>query len=192
MPRKREALPETYNDVFPVRLRRLLKDKGETQQELADYLGCTRQMISYYSDGSSSPNVRTIVKIAEYFNVTTDYLLGVKSEAKSEKNKSVFACRLSALSIGKTQKEIGDALGVSRATIGYYQNDERHPDIIALARIARYFGVSSDYLIGLTDDPTPHTPNIPITSNADIAALLNEIATIAQFRATRIKNEEEG
>lgn len=192
MPRKREALPETYNDVFPVRLRRLLKDKGETQQELADHLGCTRQMISYYSDGSSSPNVRTIVKISEYFNVTADYLLGVKSEAKSEASKSVFADRLALLLQGDSQSNLSRATGVTRQAISSYLSGGSEPTICRLTAIAKYFGVSSDYLIGLTDDPTPHAPNIPITSNADIAALLNEIATIAQFRATRIKSEEKG
>lgn len=76
MPRKRKEQPDNFNKAFPTAMRKLMEKKGTTQNELADYLQKTRQSVSYYCDGSSSPDWETIVKIADFFEVSTDYLLG--------------------------------------------------------------------------------------------------------------------
>ncbi len=74
MPRKRKECPDGFDKAFPKILRKLMGD--EPQQKLADYLGKSRQSISYYRDGTSAPDWEDIVKIADYFKVSTDYLLG--------------------------------------------------------------------------------------------------------------------
>jgi transcriptional regulator with XRE-family HTH domain len=57
---------------------------------------------------------------------------------------------------GVTQEDVAKALGVSRAAIaGYESGKKREPDYETLSRIADYFRVSVDYLLGRTDDPTP-------------------------------------
>lgn len=76
MPRKRKEQPDNFNKAFPTVMRKLMSQKGTTQNELADYLQKTRQSVSYYCDGSSSPDWETIVKIANFFDVSIDYLLG--------------------------------------------------------------------------------------------------------------------
>lgn len=76
MPRKRKEQPDNFNKAFPTAMRKLMDQKGVTQNELAEYLNKTRQSISYYCDGSSSPDWEAIAKIADFFNVSTDYLLG--------------------------------------------------------------------------------------------------------------------
>jgi len=45
--------------------------------------------------------------------------------------------------------------GLTRQTIEKWQNRCK-PSVDAIAKIAKYFGVSTDYLIGLTDNPKPH------------------------------------
>lgn len=77
MPRKKNSLPSEYEEVFPSRLRSLMKESGKTQQELADYLKKTRQAVSYYLDGQTSPDWKNIKKISTYFGVSSDYLLGL-------------------------------------------------------------------------------------------------------------------
>ena len=84
MPRKRKEQPDNYNNAFPTALRKLMVRKGITQNELAGYLQKTRQAISYYCDGSSSPDLETLSKIANYFSVSTDYLLGLTDVETSE------------------------------------------------------------------------------------------------------------
>lgn len=52
---------------------------------------------------------------------------------------------------GTTQKELAEYVGKSRQAIGYYADGSSSPDWETLANIARYFGVSADWLIGLSD-----------------------------------------
>ncbi len=84
MPRKRadeKEQSQDFNKAFPATLRKLMRESSVTQQMLTDYLGKkNRQTVSYYCDGTSSPDWETIVKIADYFNISTDYLLGRTSE----------------------------------------------------------------------------------------------------------------
>ena len=85
MPRKQKDKDGDYNKVFPVRLRESLRINDKTQQNLADYLGKSRQAVSYYCDGSSSPDWETITKIAGFFEYSTDYLLGLTNDPFPEK-----------------------------------------------------------------------------------------------------------
>lgn len=52
-----------------------------------------------------------------------------------------------------TMKELGKRLGVAESTISGYENETRSPDIEMLQKIADYFGVSVDYLLGRVDSP---------------------------------------
>jgi len=64
------------------RLVTLIEKKGITQQQLADAIGVSHVSIYYYSSGKKSPGTRTLQQIANYFDVTTDYLLGRSDRAK--------------------------------------------------------------------------------------------------------------
>lgn len=97
MPRKRNGQPENYYKAFPTALRKLIEDRGITHQVLAEQLGKSRQAISYYCDGSSSPDWETIVEIANYFSVSTDYLLGL-TDVKSQSIDIQAICSATGLS----------------------------------------------------------------------------------------------
>ena len=53
----------------------------------------------------------------------------------------------------ETQKDIAKAIGTTRATISRYETGEREPDYGTIIALAQYFGVSTDYLLGVTDVP---------------------------------------
>lgn len=57
-----------------LRLKELRQIKGISQQEIADYLHCTAVTYSRYENGSRSPSLDLLVKLADYFDVTLDYL----------------------------------------------------------------------------------------------------------------------
>ena len=67
--------------VFGERLKTLREDKGIYQKELAFDLNVTSQTISYWEIGRCFPDFQTLVKIANYFNVSTDFLLGNEKKA---------------------------------------------------------------------------------------------------------------
>ena len=62
------------------RLSELRKDKGLTQKEFAKILGISENSVSMYERNLNTPDDQMKIKIAEYFNVSLDYLLGVIEE----------------------------------------------------------------------------------------------------------------
>ena len=65
------------------RIQQLRENRGLIQEILASELGITQQMLSKYERDVLCIKVDVLKRIAEYFNVTTDYLLGV-SEVKRD------------------------------------------------------------------------------------------------------------
>ena len=65
----------------------------------------------------------------------------------------VFGKRLKELrkANGYTIEQFADMVGISKSTLGYYENDKRMPDIEILSRIADTLNVNADYLIGRTN-----------------------------------------
>lgn len=57
-------------------------------------------------------------------------------------------------SSGLTQAEMAEKLGISRSTIGMYETGAREPDFETLEKIADFFNVDIDYLLGRTDKTT--------------------------------------
>ena len=87
---------DNYNKHFPSTLRKLIERNGTTIKAVAEKAGVSRQAVSQYQDGSTQPNAETIVKIAEYFNVTTDYLL-TGDDRTVDENMNI-ACDFTGLS----------------------------------------------------------------------------------------------
>lgn len=70
--------------MFPERLRFLREQKNLTQPELGKIFNLSKQTISAYENGDTSPPIDTVVLFADFFGVTTDFLLGKQTEAVEE------------------------------------------------------------------------------------------------------------
>lgn len=57
---------------------------------------------------------------------------------------------------GYTQAELAEILKMGSKQIWRYENGETEPDGQTIVTIAQALNVSADYLLGLSDDPTPH------------------------------------
>lgn len=57
-------------------LRNLRLNQGVSQQQLADVIGTTQQSINKYENHSTEPDLDTLIKIADYFQVSVDFLIG--------------------------------------------------------------------------------------------------------------------
>ena len=53
---------------------------------------------------------------------------------------------------GLTQKEVADGLGIGYRAYQCYEYNQRSPDVHGLVNIANFFGVSLDYLMGLSEE----------------------------------------
>lgn len=63
-------------DTYSVMLRALRKNRGLSQSQLAEELGISKSSVSMYEQGNREPDLTLLKKIADFFEVETDYLLG--------------------------------------------------------------------------------------------------------------------
>ncbi|AAY52819.1 gp33 [Listeria phage A500] len=62
--------------MFGNRLKQLRKNTNKTQEDISKILGISRGAYSHIENGRNEPDMETIVKLANIFEVSTDYLLG--------------------------------------------------------------------------------------------------------------------
>ena len=60
------------------RIKELRKEKNISQQALADAIGVSQKAIDFWEKGINEPKACYIVALASFFNVSTDYLLGIE------------------------------------------------------------------------------------------------------------------
>ena len=116
------------------RIQYLRKQKGYSQEELADKIGVSRQAVSKWESEQSTPDLEKIITMSELFEVTTDYILkGIEpvSMANSRTLKSLY---LGFVLICAT------IAGIWSFTANRFRNDECI--LIILAGAAVGFGVS--------------------------------------------------
>lgn len=70
--------------TFGMVLQGLRKERHLTQEELAKAIGVSRSTVGMYEQGKREPDFETEEKIADFFNVTLNYLRGGKSSSSSE------------------------------------------------------------------------------------------------------------
>lgn len=91
------------------RLRQLRTNKKLTQKNVAEFLGVDRTTYVKYETGASEPNFETLQRLATFFGVSTDYLLGTetqKTPALTAKDERDIARELE-----KTLNRLDDADG---------------------------------------------------------------------------------
>lgn len=94
-----------------LRLEELRKQLGLSQNELAEKLHMTQQRISAYEKGKREPDINTITQLADFFGVSTDFLLGKSDIRKSDEQiKQEFEFAYHKEAEGLTDEEIADAI----------------------------------------------------------------------------------
>ena len=63
--------------MFYKKMRDLREDNDLKQRDLADYLNCTQVSYSYYEIGRRDIPTEVLIKLAKFYNCSTDYLLGL-------------------------------------------------------------------------------------------------------------------
>ena len=114
------------------------------------------------------------------------------SEAKEQK-MPIFAERFRELRSVYSQAEFASFLGISRPTVGFYENGERVPDALVLRQIAEKCNVTADYLIGLSDNKSIETSGIGATTGlsdlsierlqdmSEVKSIINAFISSEQF-----------
>lgn len=132
----------------------LREEAGITQTELSKYVGCSGQVISNVERGYTKPNTLLINKLAEYFHVPADYLLGLtKSKWAADNpysNSSELSSRLQYCMSLKNMDahQLSVASDVDEKICVDILRDFMKPNVDTLARLAEALCTTIDYLIG--------------------------------------------
>lgn len=146
-------------EKFHEKLKELRKEKGFTQQEVADICGVKQTVYAKWENAKIKPIYENVSMLACIFDVSIDYLLSeyieiskdklLKLKTEGEKMK-VFPQRLKELRFkkGLTQTELGEKVGVKQSTFTNWENGKREPNFEIVIKLADLLEVSVDWLFG--------------------------------------------
>ena len=91
---------------FSERLKKLRKDTGLTQVDVASKLGISQQAYASWERGVKNPTQDNLVKIAQVLNVSVDYLVGNSEEKTDELDNIELLFRMNSKGLTKEEKDI--------------------------------------------------------------------------------------
>lgn len=86
-------------------LKKLRKENKKTQTQMATYLGITQSAYAMYESGDRTPPADMLNKLADYFDVSVDYLLG-RTETRPTVEQPKFLILYNSLSLTQQEKVI--------------------------------------------------------------------------------------
>ena len=114
-------------DSFSTRLRLVREKSGLSQSELADKLGVSRGSISYYENADRVADIEFLYRLRQYFDLETDYLLGISDNAFLENQELGAKTGLSDKAIHKISN--GD---IDKVFFNYLVEHDRFDNFMAL------------------------------------------------------------
>lgn len=145
--------------VFQIKLKAAREQAEMSQFALAKMLGVAQSTVGGWEAGNREPDFNNLQQLAITLNTTTDYLIGLSdskccSKKSARKIRKLFSIRLKELRNESdiSQNALAFKLGISQSTVGNWEAGNREPSLKTLSVLSRFFNVTSDYLIGLSDN----------------------------------------
>ena len=173
------------------RIKQLREEKGLKQEELAKEMSVSPSAIGMYETNKREPNNELTVKLANYFNVSTDYLLGKCNNEKLEQSVALgFKDRLVLLrkELGLTQEEFAEKIGYTRTAVSAWEIGRNEPSNSDTLKIANFFGVTTDYLLGKTDVRDTGEQIDDVLNEAMIGMSKEEYNALTEVQKQQIKD----
>ena len=137
---------------FAENLNDLLIERGINSKNLADALGMGNATITRYLNKERTPSIECLIKIADFFNCSTDYLLGLEDEIKNTDFMPCppFAERLAYLLnyYKRSSYSIYHNTDISQARYYGWKNGVGVPSVDNIVKLAKLFDCSVDFVIG--------------------------------------------
>ena len=144
-----------------MRIKELIAASGATQKEIAAALGIAANTFNQYATGRREPDIDTLIRIADFFQVSVDCLLGHdlpanESDSDISVQKRAFAKRLvsARTSAGYSQSTLSGLLNIKQQTLQHWEKGMSFPDCVHVIKLTQLLGVSSDFLLGIHDEKT--------------------------------------
>ncbi len=137
---------------FVERLDELIFDHGLNGKQFANEIGVVKTTVYNYLNKKRQPDITVLVRIADYFQVTTDFLLGREPESRATRFKTCppFSEQIKMLlkQIKTSKRKFCENLPVTRSVFYYWLSGKSVPSLDYLIRLADYFKCSTDYILG--------------------------------------------
>lgn len=137
---------------FVERLEELMFERNLTRKKFAEISGVDAASVTLYLNERRLPTVENAVKIADFFNCSTDYLLGREDVNHGAKFKSrpPFCQRLKFLKerFNRSAYSIYTGTGISKSSYYEWLSGKRQPSLDNVIRLADYFGCTVDFVLG--------------------------------------------
>ena len=137
---------------FSERLSELMSDREINAPKLAEEIGCKRNTINRYLEGIFAPSLNVLIKLADYFNCTLDFLLAIDDENRANKfmPSPPFANRFAYMfeHFNKRKSELRDQTGIPESAIYNWLRGDTTPSADNIVLISAFFGCTVDYLVG--------------------------------------------
>ena len=104
--KKSEKFFRGFKMEFSERLKKLRKDTGLTQVDVASKLGISQQAYASWERGVKKPTQDNLVKIAQILNVSVDYLVGNSEEITDELDNIEILFRMNSNGLTEEEKKI--------------------------------------------------------------------------------------
>ena len=133
-------------------LKDLMEEAETTAHKRAAELDTDPSVISKFLRAERLPSAATLVMLADYFNCTTDYILGLSDilDNRTFKSRPPFNEQLTFLLdyFKVTKYGFSKATGISEEAIGRWHSGKFEPTVESLVKIARQYSCSVDFLLG--------------------------------------------
>lgn len=139
---KAQGLPKILRDLA---YDKIINGEVKNQKDIAEAVGVSAAAMTRYLNGDTGLSTDTLSKFANYFGVSSDYLLGNESEKPSD----IIVKRLAEIKGEMSTEKFAEKIGCSRQSVNYWINGERSPSAENIIAISKAFDVSADYLLGI-------------------------------------------
>lgn len=137
------------------KLKYLRESELLTQKQVADKIGCGHRAYAYYEENKRDIPTEVLIKISELYNVSIDYILDRIDDPAPYLHAVDTTYKLSEIRKrnGLSQMDVAKILFIAQNTYSCYENRTRDIPTATLIRLADFYNVSVDYILGRTDDP---------------------------------------
>ena len=152
------------NITFGERLRRMRTKEYITQGELGAKLGISRAAVSLYELDKREPDIEALCSICKYFDVSADYLLGLKKDQTTEKKRHMETTTKTVsqrikeqrLASSLTQTELGEKVGKSKQWVSEVERGHIKLSFDMAVTLSKLFRKTPEFFYKHLDDPTDY------------------------------------
>lgn len=138
--------------IFRFRIRELRESAGyKSQQSFADAFGIAQSTVGGWESGKREPNYETTIRLADFFGVSVDYLLG-RTDQKEVLQPSSYWDGQTLIDLRKSRGEtslyVAESIGISESLYNRIESSLLEPTVSILIRLADHFCTDVDCILG--------------------------------------------